>query len=217
MSLHVRVDDFPGTKPEEFHKHNLENFKRFDHQFEKRAIPYVLGVIPGYTTPRDLSWFRERKHVTVAMHGIIHDESHLDEFRDRSYRDIETAIHTVKDRLEAVLSSRVVDYVPPHNVVNADTVLALSRLGFERVYGGPETDDDMKRFIEINGMDYVHSEPLLEYGRSDELVERGSVEHLLEKAPRVDTYLTLHWTWEHNIGLSYLETYFDLLGKLWND
>jgi len=214
MSLRVRVDDFPGTKPEEFFKHNLENFKRFNDIFWNRDISYVLGVIPGYTTPRDLQWLAEQDHITIAMHGVVHNESHPDEFRDHTYQDIENSLHRMKDVFESSTGARVVDYIPPHNTVNADTVLALSRLGFENIYGGPETDDEIKRYITIQGMNYIHSEPPLEYGRSDELMERGSVEYLLENASKKDIHLALHWTWEHNIGLDNLRNYLDRLKNL---
>ncbi|MHA1951727.1 MAG: hypothetical protein ACW99G_14780 [Candidatus Thorarchaeota archaeon] len=208
MSLCLRVDDFPGTKPAEFDNHNLENYKRFHHTLiQCKVQKYVLGVIPGYTTMAHLTWLNDQTEIVVALHGVVHNESNQDEFRDMTYRDIETAIHRAKDFLEATLDYRVVDYIPPHNTINGDTVLALSRLGFERIYGGPETAEEMKGFIRLEGMEYIHSEPPLEYGRSDELVERGSVEYLTKNCQNRDIYLTLHWPWEHNIGLKNLSNY----------
>ena len=48
----IRVDDYPGTKKEEFDKHNLKNFKKFDKIFKERDLTYVLGVIPGHCTKK---------------------------------------------------------------------------------------------------------------------------------------------------------------------
>ena len=71
MSLTLRVDDFPGTKPEEFWKHNLDNFKHFDALLEKHNVQeYTLGVIPKHTTPEHIDWLAENPRVRVALHGI---------------------------------------------------------------------------------------------------------------------------------------------------
>lgn len=215
MSLRFRVDDFPGVKTEEFFKHNFENYKRFDACMQKYGISYVLGVVPAYVISTQLLWLKEQAHITIAMHGIAHGRDYFDEFHGKTYRDIENALHVMKDRFEALLETRVVDYIPPYNTISADTVLALSRLGFDNVYGGPETDDEIKNFIAIQGMNYIHSQPPLEYGRSDELVERGSVEYLERECVDREIYISLHWTWEYNIGLDYLDMYLSKLDKLW--
>ena len=56
-------------------------------------------------------------------------------------------------------------------------------------------------------MQYIHSEPPLEYGRSDELMQRGAVEYLKEECKKRDVWLTLHSPWEINIGLSSLREF----------
>ena len=211
MNLNLRVDDYPGTKPEEFTNHNLQNFKMFHNVLVKAGVKkYVLGVIPGYTMPADLQWLGKQEEIVVAIHGVAHNESHSDEFRDMTYRDIENALSRVKSSFEATLGRRVVDYIPPHNTLNGDTVLALSRLGFDRIYGGPETSEEMADFVCMNGMDYIHSQVPCEYGRSDELVVRGSVQYMLDHP---NSTLTLHWPWEWNIGLNSLRKYLELLNN----
>lgn len=207
MSLMIRVDDFPGTKPAENFKHNLENFKRFHHYLTSYDdFRYTLGVIPGYTKPVDLKWLKEQD-IDIALHGVVHSESHLDEFYGKQYQAIETALLHAKNFLELYSECRTISYIPPHNTISADTVLALSRLGFDRIYGGPETEEDMKGFIKLEGMEYIHSEPPLEYGRSDELMERGAVNYLREECKTRDIWLTLHAPWEINIGLENLRNF----------
>jgi len=211
MSLFVRVDDFPGTKPEEFDKHNLENFKRFHHyliNFDN--FRYTLGVIPGYTSRKDLLWLADQ-NIAIALHGTVHSEEHLDEFYGMQYGDIENALLNAKSFLESHTGTHIIDYIPPHNTINADTVLALYRLGFKRIYGGPETDPAMKELIKIYEMEYIHSEPPLEYGRTDELMKRGAIEYLIKESADRDVMLTLHWTWEYNIGLLWLQRFMSVL------
>lgn len=205
--LYVRVDDYPGTKPNEFSKHNLENYKKFHNLITKFVDSYILGVIPGYTRNLDLQWFKENKNIIVALHGVNHDESKLDEFKDKDYNSTLNSLNIVKTIFDKNLGYSVNDYIPPHNVINKDTVLALKKLGVEYIYGGPETSDYIKEYIITSGINYVHSQPPLEYGRSDELLQRGSVEHIREKLKFSNVWLGLHWTWEHNIGLENLDLY----------
>ena len=45
----IRVDDFPGTKPAEFDRHNLESFKRFHHYLT--SYDDFRYVLPKYCGP----------------------------------------------------------------------------------------------------------------------------------------------------------------------
>jgi hypothetical protein len=219
MSLFIRVDDYPTTKPEESYRHNLENFKRFHSILTRYVNGYVLGVIPGHVSMRDLGWMADQPEICIAQHGVVHDETSLDEFRGKRYQDVENLLWRGKNLLESNWGHHVVDYIPPHNVLNPDVVLALSRLGFRRIFGGPGTSEELISAIRYYGMEYWHSEPGFSYGRSDELLKDGSLDRLREHVlcPEVyqpDTWLTLHWTWECNIGFSNLETYLERLADV---
>lgn len=209
--LIIRVDDFPGTKPEEFYRHNLESFKSFDEVMTEAGFPsYVLGIIPGYLSSEDLEFFRSNERITTAMHGITHDESRLDEFDGLPYHEILGKVFPVKRALETHLERSFADYIPPHNVLNQVTAKVLKFLGFQNVYGGPGSDLS----ADLHGLDFRFSEFPWEYGRSDELLVRGSVEHISEKVRERDIYLTLHFPWEINIGLDNLKRYLTELKKV---
>lgn len=207
-SLLVRVDDYPGTKPDEFWKHNLENFKLFDEVMRRHLDSYALGVIPKHTSDRDLEWLKTQSHIRLALHGRNHDERFPNEFGDW-----ETAaeVYQALRSLRAHLGDSVV-YIPPHNVIDAKTVEGLLRSGFTTLWGGPGSDRMVLEHARALGMVTAYFEPPEEYGRSDELLQRGSVEFLRERL-RSDqpAKLCLHWPWEFNVGLEHLDLYLSRL------
>lgn len=208
MAVMVRVDDYPGTKPGEFWKHNLESFKKFHEILPKR---YLLGVIPKHVSDDDLAWLGQQEKIEIGMHGINHDERFQNEFPDYfTQRDIETSIQTHREGLEFISKRHVRVYMPPHNVIDEKTCRALKSLGFAAYTTGPETKNDLAVIKRL------HSEPPLEYGRSDELLERGSVAHLNEQVMTSNRviYLTLHFPWEVNIGLDSLKSYISQIEHL---
>ncbi len=209
--LRLRVDDFPGTKPEEFYRHNLENYKKFHSTLMDGGVrEYVLGAIPVYTRDHDLEWMSSQPGLTVAMHGVVHDESRQDEFEGLLHPDIRSILLIHLDRMSGLLGAPVTDYVPPHNAFGRETTRALADIGFRNIYGGPGTDLN----VELDGLEMRYSEAPLEYGRSDELSRRGSVEYLRSEALHSDVWLTLHWTWEWNIGLDNLRAYLSEISGL---
>jgi len=213
MTLRIRVDDFPGTKRDEFDQHNLENFKLFHKVFEERGISYTLGVIPGHAKSVDLRWLNQQPNIEVALHGVIHNERNLNEFHCMSESSIKNAINSAWTWMNIFLEQKsITSYIPPHNTFDFNTCKVICDLGFTNIFGGPETTEEMKLYAKNNGLDYIHSEAPLEYGRSDELVQRGSVEYLKEECEKRDIWLTLHWPWEWNVGLDNLKKYLDLLG-----
>jgi hypothetical protein len=222
--LYFRVDDFPGTKPEEFYRHNLENFREFHRVMSERDLPYVLGVIPRHATQEQLAWLWEQDGIEVALHGVDHDERFLDEFREhQTAEDIVQALSSglrslaVSPGMRESRSFFVRAYIPPHNVLNPRTIQALPLAGLTRVMTGPGTTYEMLRLaLSTSGLTVHHSTEPLTYGRSDELLQRGSVQHVKYMASGLgggvaDCWLTLHWTWEQNIGLDNLRRYLDEL------
>jgi hypothetical protein len=200
--IKLRVDDFPGTKPEEFWRHNLDNFKRFDDVVHRFFVGYVLGVIPRHTKEEDLRWIGENSHIVPALHGVNHDESHPNEFGDHL---------TVDDVCKALLSAKCpiddlvgpVDiYIPPHNVVDRKTCDALVRTGFKTLMAGPGSDRFVLDYAKKSGLYVQYSVEGLEYGRSDELLASGAHGTLRTwSSENVEPiWLTLHWTWERNLS-----------------
>lgn len=212
--FNVRVDDFLLTKEEESWRHNLENFKLFDKVMEKHGVSYVLGVIPRTATVGHLEYLAANPRIEVAMHGILHDERYPNEFRShQTETDVADAISSVKQVWDPLVGP-IDKYIPPHNVIDHKTIRALDGLGFETIFGGPETNPYVADFAQGMGLSVHVSKAPVEYGRSDELLQRGSVEHILKEAKDRDVWLTLHWTWEFNIGLQHLDEYLSKLAPV---
>lgn len=213
MTIRLRVDDFPGTKPEEFYRHNLDNYKRFDEVLERNgAGDYILGFIPAHCTREMLEWICENPRIVLAVHGIEHDESRKNDLEFKTEDEIYRDLCMVRSTMANEFFRDVRIYMPPHNVFDVKTLKAMKRAGFDAITGGPETDPMLATRAITEGLEYLHSLFPYEYGRSDELMQRGSVEFLeaKEKAGR-DSILTLHWTWEWNIGLDNLDLYLSRL------
>ena len=225
MSVILRVDDFPGTKPEEFWKHNFDNFKRFDDVIARHKVDrYILGVIPKYTTETHIDWLSSNPRIEVAMHGIEHDERFSNEFRDHeTVDDIYKKLLSAKEPLKRCNSyNDVHTYIPPHNVVDRKTASALQDAGFNAVLCGPGTEQNIREYINLNcdALSCVYSPSPHYYGRSDEMMSRDrSPEHLLRdntmgQFSGPTKILTLHWTWEWNIGLTHLDQFLTKINSI---
>lgn len=223
--IRLRVDDYPGTKPEEFCRHNLENFKRF-HEVVAGFVPwYVLGVIPRHVSDDDLRWLGAQREVVVALHGIDHDERFPNEFRDHMTElDRRHAIQRARGRFQLLTGQPVVDYIPPHNVIDRKTVDALYHTGFKTLHIGPGSEGDASLYAQMER--HLHVAPSFPphfYGRTDEMLARCSpavIRKDVELRSRPfssmgpDTWVTLHWTWEHNVGLETLSEFLAQLADL---
>lgn len=212
--IRIRVDDFPLTKPEESYRHNLSTFEKFHDVITKYAPRYLLGCIPGKMTNEHMDFLRKRiEKIDIGMHGFLHPEDRLNEFSGVPIADIINVMRIGKAKLES-LGKMVSVYMPPHNAFDHDTIKAATQVGFRYVTTGPETDASMSVALGSQGLiDRIESVPFLEYGRSDELLVRGSVDHFNKMCDtwKHDVWLTLHWTWETNIGLQHLEEYLSKL------
>lgn len=212
--LNIRVDDFPGTRPNEFDKHNLESFKQFHDVMQKYKLRYSLGVIPFHTSDDDLRWLRDQNDIHVSLHGVVHDETQMNEFLPFLTKDeVVVDLRIARDRMESILGYNISSYIPPHNVIDPRTCVALKELHFERVLCGPGTEYSVMEFARNIHLDCHYSSAPLEYGRSDELLARGSAQHLRSISKDNNVWLTLHWTWEKNIGLDHLNQYLKELFK----
>lgn len=225
MSIILRVDDFPGTKPDEFWKHNLDNFKKFDDVLGENGVrQYTLGVIPKYLDERQIDWLASNERIRVALHGIEHDERFLNEFREHeTQEDIQKKLSSACTNISRCNGDgRIRCYIPPHNVVDLKTARALAFEGFDDLMCGPGTDETQLSLIRSSGLfdrgRVTFSEHPLFYGRTDEMI-RAHSEKAIEDAfvfPEV-TVVTLHWTWEHNIGFSTLKTFMKRVGPLFSE
>ena len=101
----------------------------------------------------------------------------------------------------------VVDYIPPHNVIDMKTVDALKLAGFKRIYGGPGSDEHVIWHAKDVGLKFDYSQWPYWYGRSDELLNRDKAHLMINSNP--DRVVTLHWPWEWNIGLDNLERFLE--------
>jgi hypothetical protein len=211
--IRVRVDDFPHTKGEP--QHTLAAYREFDRCLREclGGKRYLLGVIPHRSSVDDILYLRNETDCTVGMHGIRHDEHELDLYQNEfppylSQKDVGTMLMSTVAHLDDALGRDVRIYMPPRNRIDRRTVDVLLDCGFYGYTTGPETPAELRMH------DYLtvyHSEPPHQYGRSDEMLKRNSQVHLRAEDEAI---LTLHWTWETNIGLNHLR---DFLGQIPKD
>ena len=235
MPLRIRVDDFPHTKGEP--QHTLEAFRRFDRLLRDLTggRKYLLGVIPQRCTREHLDFLRHETDCEVGLHGVTHDEKKFDCYQNEFPPFMSRG--AIKDQLlancayvEGAIDRRVKAYMPPRNRVDSRTLWAAWDAGFAHFTGGPETDPAVRAAYgsaavkaRENGdpsawppLDYHHSEPPYEYGRTDEIIKLPSdpAHYLHFHGVHRNMVLTLHWTWEVNIGLEHMEA---LLRKIPKD
>lgn len=208
--IRIRVDDFPQTKGEP--QHTLQAFRQFHAELTALiGCTYLLGVIPGRCSVDDILFLRNETDCVIGMHGINHDERLLDAHGNEfapylSKLDVRRQLLDAHSALSSAVGRPVPYYMPPRNAIDMRTASVLNGM-FDAFTSGPETDRRvMDRFA------HIHSEYPHEYGRTDEMLARESHRVLVERcdAGRFPV-LTLHWTWETNIGLEHMRRF---LGKI---
>lgn len=213
--IRVRVDDFPHTKDGEKGKHSLAAYREF-HRVLSECIGgrrYVLGVIPGRCSVDDVLFLRNETDVSIGMHGINHDEEKLDIYRNEfppfySEQQVGRLLIEASHALEVGVCREVRLYMPPRNMIDRRTVDVLMDCGFYGYTAGPETH---AAFLYHPDLVVFPSIPPFEYGRTDELLQREAHVHLRQF--KGDVILTLHWTWETNIGLEHMRKFFAEIPK----
>lgn len=214
--IRVRVDDFPNTKDGEKDRHSLAAYREFHRRLSEclGGKRYLLGVIPGRCSPDDILFLRNETDCVVGMHGCRHDEEKLDVYQNEfepylTEWQVETRLMYAHQALETGVGREINIYMPPRNQIDARTVRALKSSGmFSRFTTGPETNKELRA---QNHSWQIHSEPPYEYGRTDEMYARGAHEVLIQRGATQDTVLTLHWTWETNIGLHHMSKFFSMI------
>lgn len=212
--IRVRVDDFPHTKGEP--QHTIGAYREF-HKCLSECIGgkrYLLGVIPGRCSPDDLLFLQRETDCVIGMHGTDHDEARLDRNGGHQFEpyltvnSIRIALSDARMALRAAVDRPVDIYMPPRNRINEQTAQAARAAGFEAFTSGPETDQFLRQRW---GPWVIHSNAPHEYGRTDEMLQRDSHVVLRQQIP--DAVLTLHWTWETNIGLHHMRRFFSEIPK----
>lgn len=220
--IKIRVDDFPQTKAEP--QHTLAAFREFHRELTAcTGVRYLLGVIPKRCTPEDLLFLARETDCIIGMHGIFHDEEKLDLWKGEfppylPQREICRVLQETAVALDDAIGRRTEIYMPPRNLIDKKTIDVLFDAGFLAFTSGPETPTDLRKSTWKGdnhiAVDCIHSEPPHEYGRTDELLQRNSHLHLIEACEKDwDAVLTLHWTWETNIGLQHMREFFSKIPK----
>lgn len=214
--IRVRVDDFPQTKGEP--QHTLQAFREFHRELSALlgGKRYLLGVIPRRCTAEDVLMLRNETDCVIGMHGIHHSENMLDLYQNEfppylSRQNVGRLLMEASDALEQAVGREVRIYMPPRNRIDGRTVSVLLECGFFGFTSGPETPEEIRNAKrDVSGIDpiCIHSQPPYEYGRTDELLACDAHLRMMEKSDRGhDVCLTLHWTWETNIGLGHMRTF----------
>ncbi len=206
--IRIRVDDFPHTKDGEKGRHSLAAFREFDKRLRESigGKRYLLGVIPGRCTVDDVLFLRNETDCAIGMHGIDHDEKQLDIHQNEfpsylSQADVCGKMVVAAIALDNAVGRKSKIYMPPRNRIDFRTVNVLASAGFSHFTAGPETDIAV---VTRHSDRVIMSTPPHEYGRTDEMWERQSHKDLALRNDANDTVLTLHWTWETNIGLHHM-------------
>lgn len=218
--IRVRVDDFPNTKDNEKDRHSLAAFREFDRCLREciGGKRYLLGVIPRRCSVEDVLFLRNETDCEIGMHGVEHDEAKLDIFQNEfapylGRQQVGRLLLETSDALQQAVGRRVEIYMPPRNRIDRRTIDLLPECGFYAYTTGPETAVEF-RTGQSEMAFYLHSDPPHEYGRTDELFTRGSHKVLCQSAQNgMDRILTLHWTWETNIGLDHMRKFFAEIPK----
>lgn len=208
--IKVRVDDFPHTKGEP--QQTLAAFREFHRELSALlgGRRYLLGVIPGRCSVEDVLMLRNETDCAVGMHGINHSEWELDRYQNEfpsfmPSSQVQARMTEAREGLCSAVGRDVSVYMPPRNLIDWRTVRLLSECGFFWFTSGPETDPELRDYF---GGNCIHSQPPYEYGRTDELLQREAHLRMMEKVDRgYDVVLTLHWTWETNIGLQHMRAF----------
>jgi hypothetical protein len=202
--LRIRVDDFPCTKLNEWEsgQHSIEKFKEFDSII---PVKYLLGVIP-INCEKVGHWPVSEKAV-YGLHGFWHDESRINEFKGYGQNDIASYLISGIEKIEKNTRQKPSVYMPPHNDIDFQTLNACKSIGINTITCGPGTHFTVYPLCNHLSIKPLTSRPPVMYGRTDEILQ------ILDSSTgEFDPYefggiITLHWTWENNIGFSYLKEF----------
>lgn len=214
--IRIRVDDFPHTKDGERDRHTLAAYSDFHRALQTYLgdKKYLLGVIPKRCSPEDVLYLRNETDCLIGMHGIWHNESELDLFKNEfapyhPRKFIGDCLSYARAQLELGVGRNVNVYMPPRNLIDRRTIDMLGKAGFVAYTTGPETPEEFRTGPRRSNVIYIDSQPPHEYGRTDELYMRRSYMELNRRAQGATVTLTLHWTWETNIGLEHLHKFME--------
>jgi hypothetical protein len=191
----IRIDDYPtGVRPIAI---DLEPLHAVLRQFERRQVPYWLGIVPGVLSEPMLEFLSGLRCLVPVQHGFDHGYPRssarllrsgdprnqrgtvgaINEFRFQRQSTIARKLRVGQELLERRLGRAVRTYIPPCNLCDRSTAKALVELGFELCLCDKPVPAG---FLPVLGSDF--------YGRSPQAVLDARIE-----------VLCLHVTWERDI------------------
>jgi len=144
----LRVDDYPtGVRP--ILPDHVEKFGPILDEFEKRGMPYVLGIVPTLCDRKDWVYLKSLKSMLPACHGYDHmypvyskllkDDPYnkkglaggASEFHGLSQMVTEKLVSSGLYLMRASLEREVTRFIPPFNSMNPFLEEALIKHGVD--------------------------------------------------------------------------------------
>tara|TARA_R100000008_G_scaffold86229_1_gene78468 strand:- start:2228 stop:2962 length:735 start_codon:yes stop_codon:yes gene_type:complete len=163
----VRIDDYPnGVRPNSYwsgsscgfnddwqeHTFQLNLVLR---EFEKRKIPYILGVVPALIEDRDIEYLKSLQYCEVALHGYDHGCVMFkqvrplrgagksihggwtgvdNEFHPRFRKSKEQITREFSKGLDILKDFDVNHFIPPFNHMTQDAIDAVKDCGLTDIW-----------------------------------------------------------------------------------
>jgi hypothetical protein len=163
----IRIDDYPnGVRSNSYwsgsscgfnndwqeHTFQLNLVLR---EFEKRKIPYILGVVPAFIEGRDIEYLKSLQYCEVALHGYDHGcvmfkqirpsqgagkpihggwTGMDNEFHPRFRKSKEQITREFSKGLDMLKDFDVNHFIPPFNQMTQDAVDAVKDCGLTDIW-----------------------------------------------------------------------------------
>ena len=140
--------------------------------FEENTQEFIVAAIPCRFSEKYSDIFRNYKNCTIYQHGYEHYNRAIsgwyDEFPENMGEDeIYNMIKKGKERLEKILSCKIVGYVPPWNNTSNATMKSIDALDFE-IYSAQKNNTNKYKKNKDIDIDIIESyEPKIVYKNLD--------------------------------------------------
>ncbi|HNW05508.1 MAG TPA: DUF2334 domain-containing protein [archaeon] len=189
----IRIDDYPsGIRPV---LDDLTPFFKIFDEFEKRQLYFYLAIVPKVLVDFFDNRILEYKYLIPIMHGYSHNYDYyskilesnndpynthtimdqFDEFENQSVSEISEKIEKGKNILNRYFNKEIDIYVPPCNILNKNTKIALINQGFKTVFSENYFFNRKLRCVTSDYYGTLENMPLKKYN-----------------------CITLHITWEYD-------------------
>lgn len=212
----IRIDDYPsGIRP--ILKDQSPLFRILD-EFEKREIYFHLAIVPKEMDDFFDDRILKYKYLIPIMHGYDHKyyqyskelvlnkdiyNTHtvidqFDEFDHNSIIEITKKLKQGKDILNKYFKKEIDTYVPPCNLLNKNTKIALINQGFKTVFSEKYFYNSKLKCVPSDYYGTLECMPLKKY-----------------------KCITLHLTWEYDTlrtkGIGEITKKLDFIKNMWNN